>query len=493
MEYNHVELEKVLLHYSANQSDSLKLKAAKFLIENMPGHYSYGGEVLDTYYFSVDSLFRIGAPCEQTNRQIDELAQNLQISRYAKIIEDVKTITAEYLIDNIDRAFDDWQNKEINEHVDFEHFCEYLLPYKAEELQPLDGWRTHLRSFHPDHLDELAYCDLYRNSALQAGIKLNDNLWYYMKPGITDETILLPVHRWRTRLRLPIGTCADYGAIATSVFRSQGIPVVMDFTPQWAFRSLGHSWNVLLAEDGRHIPFSGACSNPGQPHKLGERMPKVFRRTYAMNPELRRMLQTEEYVPDVFRNPFIRDVTEEYMDCRDAAIHVPEGKDGHYAFLTVFDNKEWVPVDFARMEDGKATFHKVGMNTVYLPVCYEEGGKMKPLAAPFLFAYGGKVRPVVADTARRADLVLWRKYPVLPHVQEVIMRIDSGEFQASNEARFKEKTVLHRVTDCSATGKEILLSDTVRPYRYWRFYQPKEGSYCTSPTSVFMKGEATNR
>ena len=103
---------------------------------------------------------------------------------------------------------------------------------------------------------------------------------------------------------------------------------------------------------------------------------------------------------------------------------------------------------------------------------------MKPLAAPFLFAYGGKVRPVVADTARRADLVLWRKYPVLPHVQEVIMRIDSGEFQASNEARFKEKTVLHRVTDCSATGKEILLSDTVRPYRYWRFYQPKEGSYC---------------
>ena len=35
---NHIELEKVLLHYSVNQSDSLKLKAAKFLIENMPGH-----------------------------------------------------------------------------------------------------------------------------------------------------------------------------------------------------------------------------------------------------------------------------------------------------------------------------------------------------------------------------------------------------------------------------------------------------------------------
>ncbi|HAC42055.1 MAG TPA: hypothetical protein DCE73_02440 [Paraprevotella xylaniphila] len=475
---NRTELEKVLAHYVG---DSLKLEAAKYLIRHMPGHYSQTDTAAFTpYYDAVDSL--LTAMKDTTDKWVVRDSLVALSRRFGQLrprkVQDVKIVTAGFLIQNIDSAFVQWKEGPWARHLDFEDFCEYLLPYKAEELQPLDGWRTHLRSFHPDHLDELAYCDLYRNSALQAAIKLNDNLWYYMKPGITDETILLPVHRWRTRLRLPIGTCADYGTIATSVFRSQGIPVVMDFTPQWAFRSLGHSWNVLLAEDGRHIPFSGACSNPGQPHKLGERMPKVFRRTYAMNPELRRMLQTEEYVPDVFRNPFIRDVTEEYMDCRDAAIHVPEGKDGHYAFLTVFDNKEWVPVDFARMEDGKATFHKVGMNTVYLPVCYEEGEKMKPLAAPFLFAYGGKVRPVVADTARRADLVLWRKYPVLPHVQEVIMRIDSGEFQASNEARFKEKTVLHRVTDCSATGKEILLSDTVRPYRYWRFYQPKEGSYC---------------
>ena len=87
---NRSQLEQVLDHY---RNDSLKYKAACFLIANMPGHYSYGGEVLDAYYFSVDSLFRIGAPCEQTNRQIDELAQNLQISRYAKIIEDVKTTT----------------------------------------------------------------------------------------------------------------------------------------------------------------------------------------------------------------------------------------------------------------------------------------------------------------------------------------------------------------------------------------------------------------
>ena len=43
---NAVELRKVLDHYSKNIDDSLKYKAAVFLIENMPGHYSFGGNQL---------------------------------------------------------------------------------------------------------------------------------------------------------------------------------------------------------------------------------------------------------------------------------------------------------------------------------------------------------------------------------------------------------------------------------------------------------------
>ena len=37
---NRIELEKVLEHYSQHQSDSLKYKAACFLIANMPEKYS---------------------------------------------------------------------------------------------------------------------------------------------------------------------------------------------------------------------------------------------------------------------------------------------------------------------------------------------------------------------------------------------------------------------------------------------------------------------
>ena len=46
-EENRTELEKVLKHYA---NDSLKLKAAKFLICNMPGHVSYVGQEIECYY-----------------------------------------------------------------------------------------------------------------------------------------------------------------------------------------------------------------------------------------------------------------------------------------------------------------------------------------------------------------------------------------------------------------------------------------------------------
>ena len=46
---NRKELEKVLHHYQKNPADSLKYKAACFLIENMPFYtYSYG-EQLENY------------------------------------------------------------------------------------------------------------------------------------------------------------------------------------------------------------------------------------------------------------------------------------------------------------------------------------------------------------------------------------------------------------------------------------------------------------
>lgn len=489
---NRSELEKVLSHY---QDDAQKLEAAKFLIRNMPGHYSFADSTaIKPYYDAVDSVltamkdddvWAIKDSLAKIDRQYAHLSP--------EYIDDIEIITANFLIQNIDSAFVQWEKGPWAQHLNFEQFCEYLLPYKTEELQPLDAWRTYLRGFHPDHLDELRYCDQLKNSALQSAITLNDNLWYYMRPKLIEDSSLRTVYRLSTRLRLPFGVCADFCQMSNSIFRSQGIPIAMDFTPQWAFRSLGHTWNVVLMNNGKHVPFSGVTSNPGQPHKPDERMPKVFRITYAVNPDLKRLSDTEKFIPGTFNYPFFKDVTDEYMDCGDIEIEVGDSLDGRYAYLAVFDNTTWKPVDFALIRKDKAVFKKVGLNTVYLPVRYEDDGEMKAIGHPFLYTYRKTVQPFVADSSHRVTLNLFRKYPVLRHVQGVVMRLDSGEFHASNDARFKKYKILHRITDCSAVGREIVLPDTLEAFRYWRYYQPKNGSYCNIADLRFYERDANEQ
>ena len=75
---NRSQLEQVLDHY---RNDSLKYKAACFLIANMPGHYSYGGEVLDAYYFSVDSLFRRSEEHTSELQSLDYLVCRLLLEK----------------------------------------------------------------------------------------------------------------------------------------------------------------------------------------------------------------------------------------------------------------------------------------------------------------------------------------------------------------------------------------------------------------------------
>jgi hypothetical protein len=53
---NKPELLKVIGHYKKDPLDSLKLRAARFLIENMPGHFSYDSTNLDHYRPVIDTV-----------------------------------------------------------------------------------------------------------------------------------------------------------------------------------------------------------------------------------------------------------------------------------------------------------------------------------------------------------------------------------------------------------------------------------------------------
>ena len=102
---NRLELLKVIDHYqNVDNSDSLKLKAALFLIENMRGHGTVWSEAIDTFRNRVaeaDSLLTM----EPLNTWWDELAKN----HHPILKRDLNYVKADFLIQNIDGAFQAWQ------------------------------------------------------------------------------------------------------------------------------------------------------------------------------------------------------------------------------------------------------------------------------------------------------------------------------------------------------------------------------------------------
>ena len=122
---NRGELEKVLEHY---KDDSQKLEAAKFLIRNMPHWYSYEGAPLDSLKNILATAYK--------NPKVGDMSEiGGSQWRYYPFeslpkVYDAQVIKADYLIDNIDKAFDDWKRYPWNKHLSFEDFCELLLPYR---------------------------------------------------------------------------------------------------------------------------------------------------------------------------------------------------------------------------------------------------------------------------------------------------------------------------------------------------------------------------
>lgn len=472
---NRKELESVLDHY---KNDAEKLAAARFLIANMPGHYSYADTaIINRYYDEVDAAIDAlpNAKRNQIADTINAIAKKLNVSE-VKTVQDVKIIKADYLIKNIDEAFYEWRNGRWARQLTFEQFCEYLLPYKVVELQPFDSWRHDFHDFHTDSLYELDYCDMFRSSAYSAAVRMNKNLGGLVKPFIWDA-IDKPIYRLSTRCRIPFGPCDDYAYMTAAMFRSVGIPTSIEVNPHWAYRSLGHKGNAVLAPTGKNIMFTGLSTGPERTHHIDEKKAKMFRSTYARNQSIYELHKSGEYVPAAFRNMFLKDVTDEYVATSDISLKTKGESDG-YVYLAVYGDQSWYPVDYAMLEGDRAEFDKVGQNVMYMLVRYDPYGKMRSLTEPFILDSSGGINYITPDLNRIMSVTLYRKFPVIEYVHKYARLINEGEFEASDSPDFSNAVLIHRIDDGKAIGHEVILSDTLSRFRYWRYIQRHRNAHC---------------
>lgn len=484
---NRTELEKVIAHYSSQESDSLKLKAALFLIENMPGHYSYKGNAILAYYKEAEPVLLSelsAAEKEDSIKKISAKYPNLS----ANIVSDIQIITAGYLIKNIDRSFELWGNPWAK-HLTFDQFCEYILPYKCFELQQLDGWRDTLSGKFTNDLYAF-YRDETYDSPFHASQMVLNELRRTVKASVTYARPYYPFQSASTIYKVSSAPCDDYVKLGVSTLRSAGVPVVMESIPQWGRHYLGHTFYSLLNDHGKMMPSPwDITSNPGMYSFPTERIPKVFRYSYAIN------RQTEEYLKKAsYRHPavdvFKKDVTDEYTVTSDLSVPVLTKKlEDRYVYIAVFNNKDWNVVDYGMIDKEHAEFKKMGRNALYIVLGFNGNGLI-PVSYPFVLDQAGKVEYFVADTLKKQQVVLTRKYPKSANVANMQYRILHGRIQASDTENFSDPVTLYTIDNLEYPDLISLHPD--KPYRYWRYLAP-DMSYGNISELQFFQDTADKR
>lgn len=464
---NRGELEAVL-EYFAEKKDDLGLQAAEFIISNMPGHRSMCGSYKD-YYDDVDSLFAAGLTAEDAYKTIHDVSDSY--GRRIWYDYDAHHIEAEYLIRDIEYALRYWSEGEWTSHISFDEFCEWLLPYTCSRQQPLDDWRNELEPFAKGYIDHLNLCDDYIGNPRDAICRVNDRLIEMIeKQTWIESSYGHPISRPETFVKLPGANCEEYAEIAVRVLRSKGIPVGIDFTPQWPDRLNGHYWCVFPNLRGKTTMFNPFASNPDYPHFVHAEFAKVYRRTYTPNKEYVNLLTKHKGdVPAMFSDVFFKDVTDEYMKTVD--IKVKLLKDVKLSrsdvYIAVFDNFDWAPVAWGKARFGKAYFKGMGRRITYIALGYVDD-ELVPVSNPFYIDAHGEITEFIKNGGPAIDVCLWRKYPMFQHVFTIQRLLHGGFIEASDHADFSDSEIVASFPEWSMTsGSETVIQS--KPYRYWRF------------------------
>lgn len=457
------KLDNVVTHYE-KESDSQKIAAAKYLLKNMPGHFATTGD----YEFCYAELQSVLESRTLTwNERLDSIEKvEAKWATRIKYVPVEDAVSSDYLIKDIDAAFNQWRNGEWAKHLDFNLFCEYLLPFTISNTQPIFDWRDSLKTFAQGYISHLNECYDYRGDPRSAVILVNTTLKSMVsRQNKQFRAHKVPIFNPELFVKYPnAASCGENADITALIMRSKGLPVAIDFTPQWPDRINGHVWCVLWSVHGRTIQFNPFTSNPGQSSFQHQRISKVFRRTYAINKSFVRILKRHPEAIHTTGTPFFSDVTEEYTTPFDIKVHLEKKIKGGIVYLAVFDNYKWHPLWFGRALGRTASFKKVGRDVMYIAMSYE-GGKFVPVSRPFHLDKLGKITYVTPSKRETLDIHLDRKAPMHQHVF-LVSTLRNGIMEASDD---KEKwDTLNMLPSWPVTSGVVNVKSKEK-YRYWRF------------------------
>ena len=486
---NRSQLERVLDYYRHEDRDPSKLAAAKYLIINMPGHYSYSdNESVTSYYETALAIQRMDRTPEWQRDTLRQISDSRFSGLSGSIVSDVEIITADYLIASIDKAFHEWRTRPWAKHLSFEEFRDWILPYKVADLQLLDDWRDTLSTYFSDSISTVPMDDERRLSVYGAIEIVRNEIHTKNSPRVLwEDRSGIPLRSASTWAHMTFGSCHDYVTMGTAVFRSLGLPSVVDYVPLWGRNHDGHSWFTFLSDQGKEVPTINSLIMPaGMPFYPYERVPKVWRETYSINRDRVKYRNNANYV-----HPFElcqQDVTDRYFRTSDVEVEMFSDvrlRDS-YVYIAMAVNlagPEWHVLDYGRVKRGKACFRNMGRNMLYVALGYD-GKRLVPISDPFILCKDGSIRKIhyTSDGPVRA-MDIRRKYYESYNVVDMRRRILGGRIQCSDRRDFTDAVSLFTIEDICIPDKIPVSAE--RPYRYWRYLSPN-GSWGSVAEVMFM-------
>ena len=486
---NRPELEQVLTHYKQNPEDSLKYRATVFLIENMPEHYSYTGEKLDSFRIIVrDFALRNDYPV--TNPFIRTVLISLfedvyQIPSFGNLekVYDINVITAEYLIENIELAFEAWEQALWKDSVSFSDFCEQILPYRTGN-EPLENWRRKYNDTFRPVLDSL----LKNNDIVEAGKLLYDTI--YNLRWIFDNQISDECFGALGLLECRLGDCLLLADFATFVFRSLGIPSGIDCilqNPDMLYQK--HYWNYLKNPSGKTIPFELYLTAPEhEAGKINRKKGKVYRTFYNKQPSSIALQYKEEKLPGILNDARIFDVSSEYFEGAAVEFEIPEKhKPATLLYLGVFNNKSWIPITCSPILQGKAVFRYLEPGIAYQALYYQDE-QIIPFSVPFVTLEEGETYFLNPDNNHLLSMQIDRKYTMPVWFEMFKHRSVGGLFQGANKSDFSDAVTLFTTKKELNMYYQSVKINNPKKFKYLRYYSAPD-SHCNMAEIQFFNGK----
>jgi hypothetical protein len=488
---NRIELERVLSHYDKDK-DSLKYKAAKYLISNMKNHYSRHNvfftndnhlKALDLLVSSAVKQFKLGVGVAKQKQEVWEQNRLVKKQLYSLVKGiktqsvphknfDVNNLKSDWLIKHIDIAFSVLDKSSLIDENDFDVFLETLLPYRylVEQLTIKEGYPFLL-------LKEIININEIKDTrvvveTLKSFFERIDRL----TAGINHKNDLgfFNILKWGKL------SCNQQTVLATQIMNGLGIPTYVDFTPSWLNRDNAHSWCVVQDSIGNFHPFSpwwqsidDSNSNEVYRKNYFKRVSKVYRSSFRINEDSPvNFKHDDEKVVPFFDTFHLKDVTHEYHNTYSITISLEqyEKREHNLAYLSVFSPRGWKPIGWGRINKKKHSvkFDNVPVGSVYLASLFLKN-RIKPVSSAFYINLKGEAIKIRANSKDRVSMKLFEKFPEKERLLDFRKQLIKGKFQGSNDSKFNTYENLYVFDNVPKNYIESISVLSSKEYRYVRF------------------------